>query len=63
MSAEWACPSCGADLVGVLFEEPWFQAEGGHPGDSGAGGNTPQDPVAWGTQECADCGHRWEACG
>lgn len=58
-----ACPSCGADLVGVLYEDGWFTATGGHPGDSGAGGNTPQDPVAWGVQECPECRHKWEVSG
>ena len=49
--------------VGVLFEHPWFFITGGHPGDSGAGGNTPQDPVAEGIQECHECGHKWWCCG
>lgn len=58
LGPEWSCPKCGVGLVGVLFEDPWFMATGGHPGDSGAGGNTPQDPVAEGRQECVCCGYR-----
>lgn len=59
----WKCPACGADLSGVLFEEPWFRMTGGHPGDSGLGGNTPQDPTAEGVQTCSECSHEWEVCG
>lgn len=53
------CPQCHQDIGDVLLEEPWFEAEGGHPGDSGPGGNTPQDPVAEGQQTCPECGHRF----
>ncbi len=61
LGKEWHCPSCNADLVGVLYEDPWFVMTGGHPGDSGPNGNTPQEPVAWGIQECHECSHKWEA--
>lgn len=57
------CPSCGEGLDGVMFEEPWFECTGGFPGDSGPGGNTPQDPVAWGIQTCSECDHRFDAEG
>lgn len=59
----FSCPSCRAGLDGVMFEEPWFKAEGGFPGDSGPGGNTPQDPVAFGTQTCPECDYRFWAEG
>lgn len=61
-ATEWECPECKT-VIGVLFEEPWYTAEGGHPGDSGPGGNTPQEPVTWGTQTCHECKHQWEAEG
>lgn len=57
------CPSCGQQLDDVMFEKPWFEAEGGFPGDSGQGGNTPQDPVAWGMQTCPECDHQFWAEG
>lgn len=57
------CPACGDDQYSVLLEEPHFKTAGGHPDDSGPGGNTPQDPVAWGTQTCTECGHEWEVSG
>ncbi len=52
---EFECPNCGADWLGVLYEPPWFKLTGGHNGDSGAGGNTPQDPVVFGLQSCPGC--------
>jgi hypothetical protein len=63
VNSSFACPSCGSDISDVLFEEPWFRMTGGHPGDSGPGGNTPQDPVAEGVQECPDCNYEWEVMG
>lgn len=57
------CPKCHAALDEVLFEESWFEATGSHAGDSGPGGNTPQEPVAWGWQTCPECYYRFEASG
>lgn len=57
------CPSCNCDLTGYLYEAPYFVADGGHPGDSGPGGNTPQEPVAFGVQTCHECGHQFGVSG
>lgn len=52
------CPSCDADLSAEMLQSPYFVSSGGHPGDSGAAGRTPQDPVSRGTQTCSSC--LWE---
>jgi len=52
---EFRCPNCGEDWLGILYEPPWFKPTGGHLGDSGPGGNVPQDPVAEGLQSCPGC--------
>lgn len=59
----WRCPVCGVDVTGHVFDDSWFKVTGGHPGDSGPGGNTPQDPTAEGWQTCPHCEHEWEICG
>lgn len=61
--SENSCPSCGADLTGFLFEDPWFKLTGGHPCDSGPGGNRPQEPVGEGEQSCPHCRATWEVSG
>jgi hypothetical protein len=57
------CLNCGTDVADVLFEDPYFTPTGGHPGDSGPGGNVPQDPIAEGLQRCPHCEFEWEAAG
>jgi predicted RNA-binding Zn-ribbon protein involved in translation (DUF1610 family) len=61
-SSAWdLCPYCGADITGCLLEIPYFTPTDGGP-PSTAGGFIQE---AWveGTQECPDCGHKWEVNG
>lgn len=58
------CPKCATDISETFLEAPYFKETGGHPGDpAGTGGNTPVEPVAFGTQECEGCGHKFEVSG
>lgn len=57
----WHCPKCQADLVGVMYEPPYFVATGG-----GEQPGTVHGPAEWwveGIQECAECGFKWEVSG
>lgn len=57
----WHCPKCQADLVGVMYEPPYFVVTGG-----GEQPGTVHGPPEWwveGVQECAECGFKWEVSG
>jgi hypothetical protein len=55
---EWRCPNCFSDLLGIMYERPWFEMT-----DGGRSPSTPDGPgESWavGIQTCPECGHQWE---
>ena len=55
---QWRCPICLSDLLGIMYERPWFEMT-----DGGRSPSTPDGPgESWaiGIQTCPECGHQWE---